>query len=77
MSQTATTAEPPEGFIEDWNDSIWNVGFVFMWSPVYDDWLSDGRITVKPGDTLPEAWDRARPDQLFTPKDFNIFFTDS
>ena len=76
MKLTALTADPPEGFIEEWDNSIWNVGFVFRWSSVYEAWLADGMISVRPNDTLAQAWDRDRPNELFTTNDFNIFFSE-
>lgn len=64
----------PGGFTLDYNPKIWNAGHVFIWSVVYESFVRDGMITVKPGDNLPEAYFRDRgewPDNYT-----EIFFVD-
>jgi len=67
-----TSREIPEGFQLDWNSETWNVGFVFVWSEVFEGYLQQGQITVKPGDTLSEAFERAVGEPLFS--DREVFF---
>lgn len=51
----------PDGYTEKWDNSIWNVGYVFWWSDFYGKWLDcDHRVTVKPGQTLIDAYPDGR-----------------
>lgn len=72
MSKPITKREIPDGFQLDWNSEIWNVGFVFIWSDVFDGYLRQGQITVKPGDTLSEAFERVVGEPLFSNRE--VFF---
>lgn len=65
--------DPPEGFTEDWNPELWNVGFVFRWSDVFESWL-DCRIllTVKPHQTLADAFEKRVREPMFP--EYNVFF---
>jgi hypothetical protein len=66
----------PDGFQLDWDKDSWNVGHVFRWSPVFECYLKDGTlITVKPGDTLPEAFERVMEHPMF-PGDWDVFFVE-
>ena len=47
----------PDGYTEKWDSTVWNVGWAFRWSEVYNDWLLVGRLTVKPGQSLSEAFE--------------------
>ena len=64
----------PDGYTEDWNSEHWNVGIVFRWSRVYDAWLECGRCTVKPGQTLSEAYEAWADEPMWT--DYTIFFAE-
>jgi len=68
------TRELPEGFQLDWDKAIWNVGHVYIWSPVFEGWLRSGIITVRPNDTLAEAYERVYDAPL--PKHTEIFFVE-
>ena len=71
-----TAREIPDGFQLDWNDQTWNVAYTFRWSEFYDCYLDEthnfGRISVRPGDSLPEAFERAF-DMPYT-SEYEIFF---
>lgn len=67
-----TSREIPEGFQLDWDDQIWNVGHVFRWSEVYDCYLQEGLISVRPGDSLSEAFESVF-DTPYT-LEFEVFF---
>ena len=70
-----TKREVPEGFTIEWDDTIWNVGHPFMWSDVYSGYLKmTGVLTVKPGQTLPEAWDAFYDQPMFS--EYEIFFVE-
>jgi hypothetical protein len=72
MSKPITKREIPDGFQLEWDNTTWNVGFVFIWSDVYECYLQQGQITVKPGDTLTEAFERVVGEPLFS--DREVFF---
>lgn len=82
MRQYATTADPPTGYVEDWNKEIWNVGHVFMWSTAFKNlkedpegiWIRKGHITVKPGDTIAKAFERELGEPMFP--NYNVFFVE-
>lgn len=67
-----TSREIPEGYALSWNDQIWNVGYVFMWSEVYDCYLEHGRITIRPNDSLAESFERGYDMPMTT--EYEIFF---
>jgi hypothetical protein len=69
-----TKREVPDGFTTEWDNTTWNVGFTFMWSDVYQGYLRCGQITVKPGDTLPEAWERVMNEPMWP--EYEIFFVE-
>lgn len=63
----------PDGFTGEWDTTVWNAGFIFMWSDVYDAWLDCERlVTVKPFMTIEEAFE----DRMDSPMwlDYAIFF---
>jgi len=37
----------PEGYTKDHDSTVWNIGFVFRYSDVYEDWLQDAVISVR------------------------------
>ncbi len=72
---TVSNRPAPDGYTEEWDSEGWNVGFIFRWSDVYDDWLDCGVVvTVKPGQTLSEAFE----DRINHPmwEMCTIFFSD-
>lgn len=72
---TVANRPVPDGYTEEWDSTIWNVGHVFMWSDVYECWLDhDLMITVKPGQTLSEAYTAVTDEPLW--KQYNVFFVD-
>lgn len=50
----------PDGYeLGELRAKTWKVGHVFAWSEVYGDYLDEvHRITVKPGETVGEAYER-------------------
>ena len=61
-----TNRTPPEGYTRSYNPDMWNVGHVFRWSNVYDCWLDcELRLTVKPQDTLQDAYFRVVDETLW------------
>lgn len=75
MTTPVSMREPPDGFQEEWDRGLWNVGHVFRWSEVYSAWCDcQHRITVKPGQTLAEAYETAVDEPLW-PGDMSVFFT--
>ena len=65
--------DPPDGFTEDWNTTIWNVGFVFRWSEVFECWLDCQIVlTVRPNQTLSEAYELRMGEPLVV--GYDIFF---
>ena len=67
-----TSREIPEGYQLDWNNQIWSVGHVFRWSEMYDCYLNEGMVTVRPGDSLPQAFERVF-DMPYT-SEYEVFF---
>lgn len=48
----------PDGYTEDYDSTVWNAGFVYRWSEVYEAWLDCERvITVKPGQSVFDAFE--------------------
>jgi hypothetical protein len=72
MPTPITKREPPEGYTEARDKSLWYVGHVFMWSDVYENWLSCGMCTVRPEQSIAEAYE-AWADEPMWP-DYNVFF---
>lgn len=62
----------PDGYCLEWDDTIWNVGHVFRWSPVYEMFLQCRNITVKPKQTLAEAFEAAYNHPMWN--DYEVFF---
>lgn len=75
----AISAPAPEGFTREWDDSIWNAGHVFRWSPVFGGFVRDvnfrAGITVKPGECLQDAYKRAYGEH-YDPTTTEIFFVE-
>lgn len=84
INASISQREAPHGFTEHWDGSIWNVGFIFQWSIVHQQWVNQNLpTTVKPGQCLADAF-RARIDPSgldstwlagWTAGHFNIYFT--
>jgi hypothetical protein len=69
----ATTAAPPDGYTEDYDCQLWNVGHVFRWSDVYEAWLDcEVRLTIKPNMPISEAFEDRMDHPLW--KDYAVFF---
>lgn len=63
----------PDGYTEEWDNTIWNAGFLFQWSDVYEGWLYAGVVlTVKPDQTLSEAFEGRMDEPMWS--DYTIFF---
>lgn len=68
-----TAREIPEGYALDWNVRLKaRLGHVFMWSEVYDCYLQEGIITVRPNDSLAEAFERVYDTPMWP--EYEIFF---
>ena len=65
----------PEGYTEDHDSSIWNVGEVFSWSEVYETWLDcNVRLTIKPNVPVDLAFEDAMDCPMWD--DYAVFFTE-
>jgi len=70
---TTTTKPIPDGYTDQWDRTVWNVGHVFRWSEVYSAWLDcNVRLSVKPNMTLEQAYE-GRMDEPMWP-DYAVFF---
>jgi hypothetical protein len=50
--------ELPDGYTDQHDSNTWNVGHVFRWSNLYEDWLNcDVWLTVKPNVTIKDAYE--------------------
>jgi hypothetical protein len=64
----------PAGFQPSWNAKQWNVGFCFEWIELYGKFLERGTLTVKPGQTLPDAWKKQFNEKMSA--ECEIFFVE-
>jgi len=63
----------PDGYTDDHDSTLWNVGHVFMWSDVYDAWLDcEIQLTVKPDMTVKEAFEDYMGEPMW--REYTIFF---
>jgi hypothetical protein len=64
---------PPYGYqANPSNASLWNVGHVFVWSPVFQRWVDRrNMITVRPDETCREALKREGIEPI---QDVKVFF---
>ena len=71
------THEPPEGFsTTDEPMDIWRVGFLYVWSDVFESWLDDrAMLSIKPGETGKEAYLREFGETL--PHTDSVFWVDA
>lgn len=73
MKTPISMREPPKGYQEEWDSTLWNVGWIFSWGDAYKTWLDRQiMITVKPGMCLAVAY-QERMDQPML-EDDTIFF---
>jgi hypothetical protein len=63
----------PKGYTRQINEKLWNVGFLFTWSPVYRLWV-DERTTIsfKPHESFAQAYRRNFEEPL--PNGVFVFF---
>lgn len=65
----------PFGFQEDWNATIWNVGHVFTWSPVFAQWIKTGAmVSVRPDQCIADAFCAAMGRKM--DNDTTLFFVE-
>jgi hypothetical protein len=63
----------PDGFSDQFDSTIWNVGFVFRYSGVIDMWLDCNiGLTVKPDMSVEDAYEAHTGDTMSD--DYNVFF---
>ena len=63
----------PSGFTDEHDSAIWSVGHVFTWSPVFGKYVNlSHTITVKPGETTHEAYQRRPHDRPL--ENYHVFF---
>jgi len=67
-----TSRDLPDGMKLDFDNTAWNIGHAYRWSEIYQSYMWYGTLTVKPGQSLAEAWDN-RYDEPMWP-DYEIFF---
>ncbi len=67
-----TKRDIPDGFTTEWDNTLWNVGHTFQWSEFYQQYMKAGSITVKPGQTLAEAFESVIGEPMWP--DYEIFF---
>jgi len=72
---TLTKLRPvPAGFQASWDCKLWNVGFCFEWIELYGKFLERGTLTVKPNQTLSDAWEKQFNEKI--PAGCEIFFVE-
>lgn len=63
----------PEGYTDQHDSDIWNIGYVFQWSNVYECWMNcEIRLTIKPNASVDIAFE----DRMEYPmsSDYTVFF---
>jgi|TARA_R110002051_G_C8688399_1_gene492694 hypothetical protein len=68
-----TSRDLPDGMTLDFDNTTWNIGHAYRWSEIYQSYMWHGTLTVKPGQSLVEAWDH-RYDEPMWP-DYEVFFS--
>jgi len=69
----ASIRELPDGYTDEHDSTVWNIGYVFMWSDVYDAWLDCGvQLAVKPDMTVREAFEDYMDEPMWP--GYSIFF---
>ncbi len=70
---TETIRELPDGYTDQHDSTIWNVGHVFSWSNVYEAWLDcNGQLTVKPNMTVRDAFENFMDHPMWD--NYAVFF---
>ena len=70
---TPITKRPiPNGMQLDWDKEVWNAGHAYKWSRFYEQYMECGIITVKPKQSLADAWYARFNEPMFA--DGEIFF---
>ena len=69
----------PKGFTDQTNKTSqsWDVGFVWIWSEVFNNWVSDTysqNVSIRPGESGKQAYERQNSKPL--PKFTHIMTTD-
>ena len=63
----------PDGYTEDHDSSVWNVGEVFSWSEVHECWLDcNVRLTIKPNVPIALAFEDLMGCPMWD--DYAVFF---
>ena len=58
MPEVTTRRELPDGYTDQHDSDLWNVGHVFLWSTVYEAWLDCGvRLSIKPNVSVRDAFE--------------------
>lgn len=71
----ATTQPAPDGYTENYDSSLWNVGHVFSWSNVYEAWLDCSvRLSIKPDMPISEAFEERMDHPMWD--EFAVFFVE-
>jgi hypothetical protein len=63
----------PDGFQLAWDETTWNVGFVFIWSEPVKQFGTGGSITIKPNESLCTAYRNVFGEDI--PPHVEIFFS--
>jgi len=70
---TPITKRPiPDGMQLDWDQEVWNAGHAYKWSEFYEEYMECGMLTVKPKQSLADAWYARFDEPMFG--DGEIFF---
>ena len=68
-----TKRELPDGYTDQHDSDVWNVGHVFRWSDVYGAWLDcDIRLTVKPNMPIRDAFEARMAEPMWS--EYAVFF---
>ena len=63
----------PNGYTDQHDSDVWNVGEVFRWSDVYECWLECGvRMTIKPNVPIDIAFEDCMGHSMWF--DYAVFF---
>ena len=66
--------KPPSGYVRERNEKTWNRGVLFSWSPVFEQYLLFGSITVQPNESIARALDRELHCGRIGSVDYEVFF---
>jgi len=63
----------PDGYTDQYDSTIWNVGHVFRYSDVYDGWLDCNiRLSIKPDESIVDAYTAYTDEPMFDV--YSVFF---